>query len=69
MLPIEGLYCTVSPCETVNWGFPSNWAWEQVHTKGVSENQLPFWMPGYNLWGMQNIRKEIKSEDGRSEKF
>lgn len=25
-------------------------------------------MPGNNLWEMQNIRKEMKSEDGRSSK-
>ena len=64
MQPLEGFYSRVPLCETVSWGFPSYWSWEQAHTKGVSENQLLLWMPVNNWWEMKNIRREIRSKDG-----
>lgn len=66
MIPLEGLYKTLSLFETVSWGFPSNRSWGQAHIKGVSENQLLFQMADYNLWEIRNIRKEIKSGNGGS---
>lgn len=63
-MSLGGIYSTESLCET-KLRPPRYWCGEQAHTKGVSENQLLFWMPGHNLWEMKNVRK-IKLEDGGS---